>query len=115
VRCDGEQRFVGPAWQVVVAATGAFGGGSEIGATDAGDGRLDIAVVPAGSRLGLARRAYGMRSGTLTAQSGVTHARGALVEVEVEGRPSFNVDGELCECRPGRFKLHARGFEVVVG
>jgi diacylglycerol kinase family enzyme len=115
VRCDGEERFAGPVWQVVVGATGAFGGGSEIGRTDAGDGMLDVAVIPAGSRLGLVRRAYGMRSGGLTAQAGVTHERGAVVEVTIGDRQSFNVDGELCRCEPGRFELQPGGFRVVVG
>jgi diacylglycerol kinase family enzyme len=61
VVCDGERGFAGRAWQVVVGVTGAFGGGGEIGATRPDDGLLDVAVVPAGSRLGLARRALGMR------------------------------------------------------
>jgi diacylglycerol kinase family enzyme len=115
VRCDGEERFAGPAWQVVVGATGAFGGGSEIGGTEAGDGQLDVAIVPAGSRLGLVRRAYGMRSGSLTEQDDVAHERGAVVDVTLASHPSFNVDGELCECEPGRFALRPGGFEVVVG
>jgi diacylglycerol kinase family enzyme len=115
VSCDGEEHFAGRAWQVVVGATGAFGGGSEIGGTDAGDGELDVAVIPAGSRLGLVRRAYGMRSGSLTAQDDVAHRRGAVVEVTLEGRPAFNVDGELCRCEPGRFALRPGGFEVVLG
>ena len=32
VRADGETVFEGEAWQVIVAVTGAFGGGSEVGA-----------------------------------------------------------------------------------
>ncbi len=115
VRCDGEERYAGGAWQVVVGATGAFGGGSEIGGTAAGDGLLDVAIIPAGSRAGLARRAYGMRAGRLTAQDDVVHERGAVIEVALDGRPSFNVDGELCRCDPGRFALRRGGFEVVVG
>jgi diacylglycerol kinase family enzyme len=114
VRCDGQERFAGRAWQVVVGATGAFGGGSEIGGTDARDGLLDVAVVPVGSRVGLVRRAYGMRRGRLTAQDGVMHDRGAVVEVALAGRPAFNVDGELCRCDPARFALRPGGFEVVV-
>jgi diacylglycerol kinase family enzyme len=115
VRCDGEEHFAGRAWQVVVGATGAFGGGSEIGGTEAGDGKLDVAVIPAGSRVGLVRRAYGMRAGSLTAQDDVAHRRGAVVEVTLAGHPAFNVDGELCHCEPGRFALRPGGFEVVVG
>jgi diacylglycerol kinase (ATP) len=113
VRCDGEQRFAGPAWQVVVGVTGAFGGGSEIGSTRDDDGLLDVAVVPAGSRAGLVRRALGMRAGRLTEQAGVEHERAAVVEVELPGHPAFNVDGETCRCEPARFSLHAGGFRVV--
>jgi diacylglycerol kinase family enzyme len=113
VSCDGRERFAGRAWQVVVGATGAFGGGSEIGGARLDDGLLDVAVVPAGSRLGLVRRAYGMRAGHLTAQEGVAHERGGVVEVQVAGRVPFNVDGELCRCEPGRFTLRPGGFQVV--
>ncbi len=114
VACDGQGRYAGRAWQVVVGVTGAFGGGSELGATHPADGLLDVAVVPAGSRAGLVRRAYGMRRGQLAAQADVTHERGAVVEVELAGHPAFNVDGETCRCEPARFELHEGGFAVVV-
>ena len=115
VRCDGGDCWEGPAWQVVVGATGAFGGGSDIGGTDPGDGLLDVAVVPSGARIGLARRALGMRRGTLTEQSDVAHHRGATIDVEVpHGRsPTFNVDGEVCPCEPAHFTLRPGGFQVV--
>jgi diacylglycerol kinase family enzyme len=113
VVCDGERRVSGSAWQVVVAVTGAFGGGSEIGGTRAGDGQIDVAVVPAGSRIGLVRRGYGMRAGRLTKQSDVTHERAATIELELEGNKSFNVDGETCRCEPAHFTLHDGGFELV--
>ena len=64
VRVDGEPGFDGGAWQLIVAAGGAFGGGSEIGVADPRDGELDVTVLPAGSRLALARRAWGLRRGT---------------------------------------------------
>ena len=114
VVCDGGECYEGKAWQVVVGVTGAFGGGSEIGVTSAQDGQLDVAVIPAGSRVGLVRRAYGMRSGRLTAQDDVTHVRGAIVELELAGEPQFNVDGELCGCHPPRFAGRPRGFELIV-
>jgi diacylglycerol kinase (ATP) len=115
VRCDGSERFSGAVWQVIVGATGAFGGGSSIGASSQrADELRDVAVIPAGSRIGLARRAYGMRAGTLTAQDDVTHERGAVVELKLSGSPSFNIDGELCECEPARFELRPGGFRVVV-
>jgi len=116
VCCDGDECWEGRAWQVVVGATGAFGGGSEIGGTRADDGRLDVAIVPAGSRIGLARRAWGMRQGRLTEQSDVRHHRAATIDVDVRGRkPTFNVDGEVCPCEPAHFTLRDGGFQVVVG
>ncbi len=114
IECDGTPRFAGDAWQVVVGVTGAFGGGSEIGGTRADDGQLDVAIVPAGSRAGLVRRAYGMRAGTLVGQDDVPHERGRVVQVEIDGRPTFNVDGETCRCEPARFVLRKGGFDVVV-
>jgi diacylglycerol kinase (ATP) len=113
VACDGERRFAGRAWQIVVAVTGAFGGGSEIGGTRTGDNLLDVAVVPAGSRLGLVRRAFGMRTGRLTAQADVPHERAAVVEVQIRGAAAFNIDGEPCRCEPPRFELHDPGFDLV--
>lgn len=116
VRCDGVERYSGEAWQVVVAATGAFGGGSEIGNTEPDDGLLDVAVVPAGTRLGLVRRAWGMRRGTLTDQHDVGHHRGKEIEVELPAGSRFNVDGEQREAgRPvTRFGLSGGRVQVVV-
>ena len=106
VRCDGDEAFRGEAWQVVVAATGAFGGGSATGGVDPQDRRLDVAIVKAGPRLALARRAWAMRQGRLVDDPGVRHARGAVVEVE--GARRFNVDGELLELGAGRSPGAAR-------
>jgi diacylglycerol kinase (ATP) len=114
VRCDGEERFAGDVWQVVVAVTGAFGGGSGIGGTRHDDERLDVAVVPAGPRASLLRRAYGMRRGRLTTQPDVGHHRGHVVELELPDGTPFNVDGDLRECGPARFSLLPGGVEVVV-
>lgn len=114
VTADGAAAYEGPAWQVIVGVTGAFGGGSEIGATSAHDAKLDVAVVPAGSRAGLVRRAYGMRTGRLIAQADVAHERGATIDVALEGHPAFNVDGETCRCEPAHFTLHRGGFRVVM-
>src|SRR3954471_11500775 len=97
VRADGREVFAGKAWQAIVAVTGAFGGGAEIGAADPDDGVLDATVLPAGSRLGLARRAWGMRRGTIADQRDVCHARGAVVEVNLPPGTELNVDGEVHE------------------
>ena len=113
VICDGKRTAPARAWQVVIGVTGAFGGGSEIGGTRVGDGLLDVAIVPAGSRIGLIRRAYGMRAGRLTAQADVTHERAATIELEIDGDHGFNVDGETCRCEPAHFTLHDGGFELV--
>lgn len=115
VRADGEVAFDGRAWQVIVGATGAFGGGSEIGGTAHGDGCLDAAVVPAGSRLGLLRRALGMRLGRLTLQRDVVDLRARRVEVELPPTALFNVDGEVCRCVPAIFEIDSIAAVVVPG
>ncbi|MDQ3887615.1 MAG: hypothetical protein M3308_11555 [Actinomycetota bacterium] len=114
VRCDGQERFAGDVWQVVVGVTGAFGGGSGIGGTRPDDGRLDAAVVPAGSRVGLARRAYAMRRGRLTAQRDVNHYRARVIEVDLPPGTPFNIDGDVRECDPARFELVTGGVQIVV-
>jgi diacylglycerol kinase (ATP) len=110
VRCDGEEVFRGDAWQVVVAATGAFGGGSGTGGVDPHDHRLDVAIVEARSRFGLVRRAWQMRRRRLVHDDRVRHERGHTVEIE--GATRFNVDGEVLQVDPARFAI-AGSFEVV--
>ncbi|HEV7652934.1 MAG TPA: diacylglycerol kinase family protein [Actinophytocola sp.] len=114
VRCDGETVFDGDAWQVVVAVSGAFGGGANIGGTRADDGRLHVAIVPAGSRLALARHGYRMRRAMLTRQGDVPHHRGRVIDVDVAAGTEFNVDGDLRRLEPPRFTLADGGVQVVV-
>jgi diacylglycerol kinase (ATP) len=114
VRTDGREVFAGDAWQLIVAVTGAFGGGSGIGATQPHDGALDVVVLPAGSRLGLARRAWGLRTRTIEQQADVPHHRGAVVEVEVPPGTAFNVDGEIRERGLDRLTVQADAFALVV-
>jgi diacylglycerol kinase (ATP) len=114
VLVDGEQVFDDAAWQVVVAVSGAFGGGSHIGGTRPDDDRLDVAVVPARSRLALARHGYHMRRGMLTQQQDVPHHRGREIEVDVPTGTEFNVDGDLHELDPARFTVLDGGVRVVV-
>jgi diacylglycerol kinase (ATP) len=117
VRCrvtaDGAQVFSGSAWQVIVAGTGAFGGGSELDEADPADRLVDVAVLAAGPRVALVRHAWGMRRGTLTDQPGVHHARGAVVELELPANTSFNVDGELCRVVPAHFCARGERVRVV--
>lgn len=114
VEVDGREVFSGRAWQVVVAATGHFGGGSATGGTDPRDRRLDVLVVPGGSRLALVRRAAGMKRGRLHAQDDVLHERGR--RVVVDGPRTYNVDGEVCPCGGrSQFEVDEQLVDVVVG
>ena len=56
---------------------------------------LDVTVLPAGSRLALARRAWGLRRGTIEQQKPVEHRAGHVVEVELPRGAELNVDGEI--------------------
>lgn len=114
VACDGTELFAGRAWQVTVAVTGAFGGGSEVDA-DPRDGVLDAVVIEAGSRARLVAHAYGLRAGRVEGQRGVVSGSGRAVEVETDGATGFNVDGELVEADRLRFEVEPGAFEVVVG
>ena len=101
---DDDAVYTGPAWQVIVAGTGAFGAGSEL--DEAEPGALDVAILTGGRRIALVRRAYGMRNGGLIDQPGVLQARGSTVTVKGPG--SFNVDGDVREVPEGRFTLGPR-------
>ena len=95
MRADGQTVFQGDAWQVIIAVTGAFGGGSGVGVADPSDGVLDVAIIPAGSRIGLARRAWGLKSHTIAEQRGVEHHRGVVIGLDVPPGTEYNTDGEL--------------------
>jgi len=114
VRADGKQVFSGGAWQVIVAVTGAFGGGSQVGISDPGDGALDIAILPAGSRIALARRAWGLRRGTVEQQEPVEHLRGCVVEVVLPRGAELNVDGEIREGGLERATAERAAYALVV-
>jgi diacylglycerol kinase (ATP) len=114
VRVDGETVFEGPSWQVIVAVSGAFGGGSGVAEADPDDGRLDVVVLPAGSRLGLARRAYGLRTQTIASQRDVEHHRGHLIEVGLPPDSELNVDGEIRPNGLDRVTVEPRAFRLVV-
>ena len=114
VRADGATVFAGEAWQVIVAVTGAFGGGSEVGAADPEDGILDVAVLPAGSRLGLVRRAWGLKRGTIADQRSVEHHRAWLIEVDVPPGTEFNADGEVRTGGLERVTVERAAYALVV-
>ncbi len=114
VRCAAEGLFEGEAWQLIVACSGAFGGGTEIEAADPTDGRLDVLVLPAGRRVGLVRHALAMRRGTLAEADGVLHTRVTSIVVTVPAGTKFNVDGELVTLGPEvRFEARADALRLV--
>jgi diacylglycerol kinase (ATP) len=113
VRCGGEELFAGEVWQVTVACTGAFGGGSSVEA-DPQDGRLDIVAIEADNRLRLVRHAYGLRAGEVEQQPGVHSRSCARAEIRLEGTTGFNVDGELIESGTCEFTVEPRAVEVIV-
>src|SRR6185312_5787857 len=47
VRADGREVFAGACWQVIVAVSGAFGGGSGVAEARPDDGVLDVVALPA--------------------------------------------------------------------
>ena len=114
VTVDGEEAFEGEAWQVMVAATGAFGGGSALAPADPHDGLLDVAVLRAGPRLALARRAAALRFGDVTGHANVVHARGRSIDLALGERVTMNVDGEVVTVDPAHFTVRPDAVRVVV-
>lgn len=117
VTLDGASWFSGPAWQVIVSGTGRFGGGSAVGDTDQDDGLLDVTVVPAGARVALARRAYGLRRGTLREQDAVPHERATTARVHMRASAEsrgFNIDGELVRSAALDARVHPARARIVV-
>ena len=112
---DGREIFADDSWQVMVGVTGAFGAGAELGSADPQDGKLDVAVLPAGSRAGLVRRAWGMRRGTICEQPGVIHRRGEEILLELPPGAELNVDGEIIRAaHPERATVDPGAFLLVV-
>lgn len=120
VSCDESLRHDGKAWQVSVAATGAFGGGASLEANSS-DGKLDLVVIEDGGRLRLIRHAYGLRVGSIEGQPGVIDERCSTVELRLDSGTSLNIDGELIEVRALAadgviaFRAERDAFEVIVG
>jgi diacylglycerol kinase (ATP) len=114
VRVDGAEAFAGTCWQAIVAVSGAFGGGSGIEEAHPADGRLDVVVLPSGSRLGLVRRAWGLRTRTIAQQRPVLHRRGTVVAIELPAGTTVNVDGELHPDGLERVTVRGHAFSLVV-
>jgi diacylglycerol kinase (ATP) len=115
VLCNGRELLAGEAWQVTVAASGAFGAGASIEEADPTDGALEVVAIEAGSRIGLVRLAYHLRRGTLTSHPRAFHLHCDLAEVQVPDCTPFNVDGELVTVGEARFRAVKGAFRLVIG
>lgn len=115
VECEGRKLFSGDAWQVSVAASGAFGGGSWIEEADPGDGALDVVVVEAGSRAGLVPLARRLRRGSVSGHRRARHATCTHALVALPVGSEWNVDGELVPFGSARFRGERAAFELLVG
>ena len=71
-------------------------------------------MLPAGSRIGLARRAWGLRARTIAQQSGVTHHAGHVIEVDLPDGAELNVDGEIRPHGLDRVTVRPAAFRLVV-
>jgi diacylglycerol kinase (ATP) len=110
---DGRTVFTGEAWQVTVAATGAFGAGSSIGEADPHDGALDVVAVAAGPRPGLVALAYRLRIGRLAGHRRARRRRCESAVVRVPDGTDWNVDGEIVPAGTSRFRGEAGAFRLV--
>lgn len=115
VDCDGRELLAGEAWQVTVAASGAFGAGAAVEEADPTDGMLEVVAIEAGPRIGLVGLAYRLRSGGVTGHPRAFHASCKTAEVLVADGTAFNVDGELATIGPARFTVQPGAFRLVVG
>jgi diacylglycerol kinase (ATP) len=101
----GVEAWRGRAWQIAVAASGAFGGDSNTGGVNPRDSKLDVAVVEAGSRRKLVRHAFAMSRGRLVREDDVRHIRARTVELDLPRGTDFNVDGEIIALERARFEV----------
>jgi YegS/Rv2252/BmrU family lipid kinase len=115
VECEGRELLAGEAWQVTVAASGAFGAGAAIEEADPADGALEVVAIEAGPRPALVGLAYRLRSGRVTRDPRAFHCRCATAEVQVPDSTEFNVDGELVTAGEARFSAQKEAFQLVVG
>jgi len=115
VKCEAGTLFEGDAWQVTVAASGAFGAGARIAEADPHDGALQIVAVEAGPRPGLVALAYRLRRGSLGEHRRARSARCTRATLDVPQQIEFNVDGEIGQSGPASFRGERAAFALVVG
>ena len=69
-------------------------------------------IVPAGSRIGLVRRAWGLRTQTIERQKAVPHFEGRVVEVALPVGVELNCDGEFVDGGLERVTARANAFRL---
>jgi diacylglycerol kinase (ATP) len=114
VHCGDDALFEGHAWQVTLAASGAFGAGARIAEADPHDGALEVVAVAAGPRPGLVALAYRLRSGGLGRHRKARRRRCSTAVVRVPEGTEWNVDGEIVPAGTSRFRGEAAAFRLVV-
>jgi diacylglycerol kinase (ATP) len=114
VGCGSGELFEGKAWQVTVAASGAFGAGSRIAGADPHDGALEVVAVGAGPRPGLVALAYRLRNGSIASHRRARQRRCRTATVELPGVTDWNVDGELVPAGSANFRGQREAFGLVV-
>jgi diacylglycerol kinase (ATP) len=115
VVCNDRELLAGEAWQVTVAAAGAFGAGASIEEADPTDGALEVVAIEAGPRIGLVSLAYHLRRGTPTHHPRAYHVHCDETVVQVPDGTRFNVDGELVTEGEARFRAVKGAFRLVIG
>jgi YegS/Rv2252/BmrU family lipid kinase len=115
VECGDLELLAGEAWQVTIAASGAFGAGAVVEEADPGDGALEVVAIEAGPRIGLVSLAYRLRSGRVTGHPRAFHVRCEDAHVQTPSGTRFNVDGELVTAGDARFTAAKDAFRLVVG
>lgn len=117
VEVDGETMHDGPAWQVLLGASGTFGGGASVD-TDPGTGELQVVVLEHGPRVRLLRHAWGLQHGNVTSQGGTSSSDGRAIVVEFVGAGRHEVDRDGDPLEVGsrvRFRIEPGAFDLVVG
>ena len=115
VECGDVELLAGEAWQVTIAASGAFGAGAVVEEADPGDGALEVVAIEAGPRAGLVSLAYRLRRGRVTGHPRAFHLRCENANVQTPSGTRFNVDGELVTTGEARFTAVKDAFRLVVG
>jgi diacylglycerol kinase family enzyme len=73
-----------------------------------------VVIIPAGSRIGLVKRAWGLRTKRLERQRKVVHHEGKVVSVTLPASTEINVDGEFRDSGMESVTARAAAFELVV-